>query len=284
MNIDKGVLYIVATPLGNLEDISLRAIDVLKKVDCIAAEDTRHSLPLLQHFSIKTPLISLHAHNERERVEQLSHRLKKGESIALITDAGTPLISDPGYVLVRDMRKSSLPVIPIPGACAAIAALSVSGLPTDRFIFEGFLPPKPKACLQRLEELSAEMRTLIFYESPHRISKVLHLMQTCWGGERRVFFARELTKVFETTRLTTLAELTEWVESDSNQQRGEIVLIVEGKPSSSPQQEQTTLVALQALLNVLPLKQAVDVAAKITKERKNKLYEMALKYKPTLKQ
>ncbi|MCE3239283.1 MAG: rRNA ((1402)-2-O)-methyltransferase [Gammaproteobacteria bacterium] len=274
-----GVLYIVATPIGNLQDISLRAIDVLKTVNCIAAEDTRHSQHLLQHFSITTPLLSLHEHNESERTSQLIHRLQRGESIALISDAGTPLISDPGYILVRDVKSAGIQVMPIPGACAAIAALSASGLPTDRFIFEGFLSTKSKLRKERLAALKTEPRTLIIYETPHRILGSLQEMQQVFGKDRFIVLARELTKIFETIQSGTIEEIIHWIMLDTNQQRGEIILLVKGADIISNPKESITTSAqavLIALLEELPLKQAVGITAKITGERKNNLYQRAL--------
>ena len=275
MNINnQGILYIVATPIGNLKDMSARAIEVLNTVACIAAEDTRHSASLLQYFNIATPKLSLHEHNERERTAKLTERLLQGESIALISDAGTPLISDPGYYLVREVRALGIRVVPIPGPCAAIVALSASGLPTDRFIFEGFLPVKTKGRVDRLTSLQREARTMIFYEAPHRILDLLIDMQTVFGDDRQVVIARELTKVYETIRAGSLSEICEWVRGDTNQQRGEIVVLLEGTTESIahiPSQE-----VLSLLLENLPLKQAVEIASKITGDRKNELYELAL--------
>ncbi len=276
MNINDcpGVLYIVATPIGNLNDISLRAIEILKTVDTIAVEDTRHSGALLQQYAIKTPMISLHDHNERERAAILLEKLQKGESLALISDAGTPLISDPGYFLVREARRLGIKVSPIPGACAAIAALSAAGLPTDRFVFEGFLPAKSKSRIDRLNEMLSESRTLVFYEAPHRILDTLKDMQAVFGTNRIATVARELTKYYETLKTGSLEELISWVSQDSNQQRGEIVLMVEGTLSS--QIKLPALDILTLLMNDLPLKKAVELAAKLTGQRKNELYELAL--------
>jgi len=280
MNINSlGTLYIVATPIGNLQDISFRAVDVLKTVNCIVAEDTRHSQSLLQHFSIKTTTIALHEHNERERTAKLLERLQQGESIALISDAGTPLISDPGYYLVREAKLAGIRVVPVPGACAAIAALSVAGLPTDRFLFEGFLPAKSGARMQRLEALRSESRTMIFYEAPHRILDLLHAMQTVWGETRQAVIARELTKMFETIMPGSLAELITRVTEDTNQQRGEIVVIVEGMTVLSTEAEADAERVLTILLDALPLKQAVELATKITGQKKNDVYEAALQIK-----
>jgi len=279
MNINtSGTLYIVATPIGNLQDMSLRAVETLKKVDVIAVEDTRHSAPLLQHFAVTTPTLALHDHNERDRAALLLKRLQKGESIALISDAGTPLISDPGYHLVSEAKNAGITVVPIPGACAAIAALSAAGLPTDRFVFEGFLPVKTAARTARLKELDSEARTLIFYEAPHRIMDVLQDMQAVFGDARRVVVARELTKMFETIRSGTLAEIVAWANADKNQQRGEIVILVEGAEKTAATDPDVQRV-LTILLEALPLKQAVELAAKITNQRKNELYQQALKQK-----
>jgi len=274
-----GTLYIVATPIGNLQDITLRAIDILKTVDCIAAEDTRHSASLLRQFAISTPIIALHEHNERERAASLLDRLSQGQSMALISDAGTPLISDPGFFLVRSARELGVRIVPVPGACAAIAALSVAGLPTDRFIFEGFLPAKTKARFDRLQALQSEVRTLIFYESPHRILDCLQAMQEVFGAMRQVVIARELTKTFETIRAGSLVDLIEWTNQDTNQQRGEFVVLVEGNVNSAITESFSAEHVLSVLLADLPVKQAVDLAVKITGEKKNFLYEMALQLK-----
>jgi 16S rRNA (cytidine1402-2'-O)-methyltransferase len=275
----EGILYIVATPIGNLQDMSLRAIEVLKAVDCIVAEDTRHSQPLLQHFSIDTPTLALHDHNERDRTDQLLKRLQKGESIALISDAGTPLISDPGYYLVRETRLANIRVIPVPGACAAIAALSAAGLATDRFIFEGFLPAKAAARDSRLTELCEEPRTIIFYEAPHRIIDLLTSLQQIFGADRQAVIAREITKLFETIKSGTLAELVAFVTADSNQQRGEIVVVVDGLKEVSDANMQNMQRILTILLVDLPLKQAVELTGKITGHKKNDVYDVALAIK-----
>jgi 16S rRNA (cytidine1402-2'-O)-methyltransferase len=280
MNInDFGVLYIVATPIGNLQDITLRAIEILKTVDVIAAEDTRHSASLLQQYAIAKPLLSLHDHNENERVSQLLQQLQSGKTIALISDAGTPLISDPGYQLVRQARIQGIKVVPIPGACAVIAALSASGLAADRFTFEGFLPAKSQARLQRLMQLKNESRTMIFYEAPHRILTLLQDFQKVFGEEREAVLARELTKMFETIRLGKLEELTEWVAGDLNQQRGELVVLLAGKAEKSVEEIVSVEVVLAELLKELPLKKAVEITVKITGEKKNTVYEKALQMK-----
>lgn len=272
-----GTLFIVATPIGNLQDISPRALEVLRSVSLIAAEDTRHSARLLQHFGIQTPTTACHDHNERDKSERLVQRMLEGESMALISDAGTPLVSDPGYHLVRQARAGGVRVSPIPGACALIAALSAAGLPSDRFAFEGFLPAKAHGRRQRIEALAGESRTWMLYEAPHRLLECLEDMLDILGTERQVVLARELTKTFETIKGAPLNELVEWVRSDSDQQRGECVLLVEGAPQRdddavNPEVERI----LDVLLEELPVKQAAALAARITGEKKNKLYQLAL--------
>lgn len=277
-----GTLYIVATPIGNLQDITQRCIDTLKKVNWIAAEDTRHSAPLLTAFGIPTKTLTLHEHNERDNAQKVVEMLKKGDSVALISDAGTPLISDPGYHLVREARAAGADVVPIPGSCAAIAALSVAGLPTDRFVFEGFLPPKKTARVKRLAALETEFRTMVFYESPHRILDLLEDMRDIFGDERQVVIARELTKLFETIHLGNLSETLEWIIADTNQQRGEFVVVLEGRKEEICQTETELEHILKVLLAEFPLKQAVDVATKLTGLKKNDIYEQALALKKAL--
>ena len=276
-----GTLYVVATPIGNLEDISARALRILKEVSLIAAEDTRHSARLLQHFGIATPLAACHEHNEREDGGRFVSRLLAGEDVALISDAGTPLISDPGFHLVRQARAADVRVVPVPGACALIAALSAAGLPSDRFGFEGFLPAKQVARRTRLETLREETRTLIFYEAPHRILESLQDMGSIFGADRPAVLGRELTKTFETLKGLPLGELHAWVESDLNQQRGECVLIVGGwqAPQGEDAVNQHARRVLQLLLAELPVKRAAAVAAEITGVRKNLLYQLALEEK-----
>lgn len=271
-----GTLYIVATPLGNLQDMSFRAVSILQDVDRVASEDTRHSLPLLRHFSIQKPLVSLHEHNEQMRAKSLIEYLKNGESIALISDAGTPLISDPGSHLVRVVREAGIKVVPIPGPCAAIAALSASGLPTDRFVFEGFLPVKGKWRKDRMHSLKNETRTIIFYEAPHRIAHLLDDITDIFGGDRECVIARELTKIYETIHSGTLTELQKWIKEDKFRERGEIVLLVKGISEISDKNEMAYEEILKILLEELPLKQAVEITAKITKQKKNMIYEKAL--------
>ncbi|HCP01978.1 MAG TPA: 16S rRNA (cytidine(1402)-2'-O)-methyltransferase [Pseudomonas sp.] len=272
-----GTLFVVATPIGNLQDMSPRALQVLKDVRLIAAEDTRHSARLMQHFGIDTPMTACHDHNERDKGERLVERLLAGDDVALISDAGTPLISDPGYHLVRQAREAGVRVSPVPGACALIAALSAAGMPSDRFAFEGFLPAKAHGRRQRLQALAAEDRTWMVYEAPHRLLECLQDMQQVLGGERRVLLARELTKTFETLRAAPLSELVKWVAGDSDQQRGECVLVVEGAPA--PQADEVgdeALRVLDLLLAELPLKRAAKLASEITGVRKNLLYQIAL--------
>lgn len=273
-------LYVVATPIGNLSDISARAVEVLQQVDVIACEDTRHSVRLLNHLNINKPLVSYHDHNEQAQTQNLIEKLKAGVRVALISDAGTPLISDPGYQLVKQAHDSEIKVIPLPGACAFVTALSASGLPSDRFVFEGFLPAKQQARLDCLEKLLKEERTLIFYESTHRILACLKDMAQVFGGERQVVLARELTKTFETIKGAPLELLVDWVESDANQQKGELVLLVKG--AEAERSDEVRVAAekvLSVLLEELPVKQAAQLAAKITGGKKNALYQLALEMK-----
>ncbi len=279
--VQPGSLYVVATPIGNLDDISARALRILREVALIAAEDTRHSARLLQHFGIQTPLAACHEHNERDQGGRFLARLQAGEDVALISDAGTPLISDPGYHLVRQARAAGFAVVPVPGACALIAALSAAGLPSDRFIFEGFLPAKAAGRRARLEQVREEPRTLIFYEAPHRILECLQDMCEVFGDDRPALLARELTKTFETLQGLPLAELCEWVAADSNQQRGECVVLVAGwqAPEGEEAVSAEALRVLDLLLSEMPLKRAAALAAEITGVRKNVLYQVALERK-----
>ncbi len=271
-----GTLYLIATPIGNLGDITFRAIEILKKVQVIAAEDTRHSRKLLQHYLITTPMISLHNFNEATRVTQLMERLEAGESVGLISDAGTPLISDPGFALVRAAQQAKISVVPIPGACAAITALCSSGLPTDRFVFEGFLPAKTVARQGRLSEIKEEPRTVVFYESPHRIKAMLKDLITVLGPARRITMARELTKQYETICQDEAAKLLEWIEKNPEQQLGEFVLVVAGSETEKNRDEMDVDHVLSILVAELPTKQAASLCSKITGHKKNELYERAL--------
>jgi 16S rRNA (cytidine1402-2'-O)-methyltransferase len=275
-----GTLYVVATPIGNLEDMTPRAIRILSEVDLIAAEDTRHSGKLLKHFGIEAKTEALHEHNERSQVPRLIDILQAGKSIAFITDAGTPLVSDPGFHLVRSARQAGLTVIPVPGACAAIAALSAAGIPSDRFVFEGFPPAKSAARRAVFEKLREEARTLIFYESPHRILESLKEMTEIFGPGREAVLARELTKQFETVRSGTLTELSEWVNHDPHQQLGEFVILIHGVPRAEREAvDEDAERVLRILLEELPVSQAATLAAKITGLKKNRLYEYALNLK-----
>src|SRR5579872_5385083 len=257
--------------------MSPRARQVLADVALIAAEDTRHSGQLLAHFGIHTPMISLHDHNEAGRVPQLIDSLRQGQSLALISDAGTPLISDPGFELVRAAQAIGLRVSPVPGPCALVAALSASGLPTDRFVFEGFLPAKSAARRQRLTELTGESRTLVFYESVHRLEESLQDMQAVFGVGRRAVLARELTKLHESLRAGTLAELCDWARQDPAASKGEVVLLLGGAEAvSSPAVGVEPDALLEILLEELPLKQAAALAARITGVGRNELYKRAL--------
>lgn len=275
-----GTLYVVATPIGNLADMVPRAVDVLQSVDLIACEDTRYSARLLEHFSIDTKTTAYHDYSDDRRVERLIERLQAGQNIALISDAGTPLVSDPGYKLVREVRDAGLSMVPIPGACAFVAALSVAGLPSDRFAFEGFLPSKRGARQAVLSALAADTRTLVFYEAPHRILASLQDIVEVMGPAREVVVAREISKTFETLLSGTAAELVAIVAADSNQQRGEIVLLLHGadkKPVSELDAEAERIMAL--LADELPLKQASTLAAQITGLKKKVLYQWALEQK-----
>lgn len=270
-------LYIVPTPIGNLGDITQRAIEVLSTVDLIAAEDTRHTGKLLSHFSIATKTFALHDHNEQQKAQVLVDKLLAGHSIALVSDAGTPLISDPGYHLVNQCRQAGVRVVPLPGACAVITALSASGLPSDRFSFEGFLPAKSKSRKDKFLEIAKVERTCVFYESPHRILDSLDDMIEILGPEREVVLARELTKTFETIQGMPLGELLEWVKADPNQQRGEMALLIHGYRASEqetiPEEVKRTLTILT---KELPLKKAAALAAEIYNLKKNPLYKWGL--------
>ncbi|MFP6826941.1 MAG: 16S rRNA (cytidine(1402)-2'-O)-methyltransferase [Pseudohongiellaceae bacterium] len=275
---DKGTLYVVATPIGNLGDISRRAIEILGFVSKIAAEDTRHSKKLMQSIGVATPLLSYHEFSGKAVSSKIIAALQSGESVALISDAGTPLISDPGYKLVCQARALGLRVIPIPGACAVTAALSVAGLPTDKFIFEGFLPNKSAARRARLQALAAESRSLVFYESPHRIVESIGDMQQIFGLDRVLFVAREISKKFETHFLGTSLDCLAWLQQDSNQRKGEFVIIA--APCDELEVEarklQQAVELVKTLRRDISMKRAVAIASEYTGARKNQLYSAAL--------
>lgn len=274
MQENSATLYVVATPIGNLADFSERARDTLNTVSLILAEDTRHSQKLCNHYGIKTPLKSLHEHNEQERVAEVIARLQKGDSLALISDAGTPLISDPGYRLVDAAHAAGIRVLAVPGPCAMTAALSVSGQATDRFVFEGYLPAKAAARRQRLDELAAETRTLVFYETPHRLAAMLEDMSACLGAERQATLAKELSKQFEQNVRGTLVELQAWLAADPKRAQGEFVIVVAGNPRPPAADDPRPL--LKHLLQYVPVKTAAAIAADISSHSRNELYKLAL--------
>jgi len=276
VSIEKGVLYVVAMPIGNRKDISLRAIDVLREAQLIAAEDTRHSGPLLKQLGIDTPMLALHEHNERGLVDSLVERLREGGNLALISDAGTPLISDPGFALVRECHRQGIRVSPIPGASAVTCALSAAGLPTDRFSFEGFPPRTRTARRERFKSLAAETGTLVFYESGHRIQHCVSDLVACFGGERPVVMARELTKLYETILFCTLNELCDRLEDEPVQRKGEFVILIGGEVKGTRDLSAESERVLRILQDELPLKQACSIAARITGEKRNLLYRLAL--------
>ena len=269
-------LYVVATPIGNLGDMVPRAVEILQAVDLIAAEDTRHSARLAEQFNISTPLVAYHDHTDEHQVDALLDKIHQGQSLALISDAGTPLVSDPGYRLVRKARQAGVRVIPIPGACALIAALSASGLPSDRFAFEGFLPAKSGQRQNRLQGFIKEERTLIFYEAPHRIEACLADMVEVFGADREVVMAREITKTFETIVDGCAHEVLDFVRSDSNQRRGEIVLLVRGAKAVEQALDSEAQRVMAILLEELPVKQASKIGSEITGLKKKLLYQWAL--------
>jgi 16S rRNA (cytidine1402-2'-O)-methyltransferase len=277
--VNPGTLFLVATPIGNLGDASARAVETLQSVDLIAAEDTRHSKRLMQHFGVDTRLLAYHEHNEEQQAPALLERMLNGQSVALISDAGTPLVSDPGYRLVNAALGNQVRVVPVPGPCAAIAALSASGLPTDRFVFEGFPPAKQGARRNYLQALKSEQRTLVFYVSCHRITETLADMMEVFGGDRQAVLARELTKTFETIRRASLNEMVEWVENDENQRKGEIVVLVEGATPSADDRQQQLGELLRVLVEELPVKQAAAIAARLTGLSRNEIYRQALSLK-----
>jgi len=282
-----GRLYVVATPIGNLADITRRAVDVLGGVDWIAAEDTRHSKPLLHSLGINQTLISLHEHNELQRSEQLLEKLKQGEQGALISDAGTPLINDPGYHLVKRLRDEGIDVIPLPGASAVITALSAAGLPTDRFTYEGFLPARPSKRLLALQRLDKEERTLVFYESPHRLMACLESLITVFGDQREIVVARELTKKFEQFVSGSLQEVNDYFSENSDKVRGEFVLMLAGLNEEDIEQSDGQMIEQDKIISVmlnkgLPVKQIAEIVSEIMGEKKKPIYQRALELKDSV--
>ncbi len=274
-----GTLYCVATPIGNLEDMTARAKRILAEVDKVYAEDTRVTRNLLSHFGIQNTLASLHDHNEAGKVESIQAELEQGMNLALVSDAGTPLISDPGYKLVRALGEAGFSIVPVPGASALIAALSVAGLPTDSFIYEGFLPAKPSARRKMLEGLKNEPRTLVFYESSHRIADMLGDLATVFATDRQAVVLRELTKLYENIYRGSLAELVQLIASDPDMSRGEFVVVVEGNVVADEDGQVSVLEAdkiLDVLLEELPVRQAAAITARLTGLPKNQLYKQAL--------
>ncbi|MGY4677067.1 16S rRNA (cytidine(1402)-2'-O)-methyltransferase [Pasteurella sp. P03HT] len=279
MNNLTGILYIVATPIGNLQDITQRALTILSQVDLVAAEDTRHSGLLLSHYGIKKPFFALHDHNEQQKARLLVEKLQQGTTIALISDAGTPLISDPGFHLVRQCRQAGIQVVPLPGACAAITALCASGIASDRFCFEGFLPAKNKARCDKLQALAQETRTLIFYESTHRILDTLSDIEKIFGADRYVVLAREITKTWETISGDTVTNLRQWLQQDVNRTKGEMVLIIEGQVLVQTDEiDPQAIKALKLISQELPLKKAAAIVAELYHYKKNFLYQYALEH------
>jgi 16S rRNA (cytidine1402-2'-O)-methyltransferase len=278
--IPTGKLYIVATPIGNLDDMSFRAISTLKDVNLILAEDTRHANILLQHFQISTSCESFHAHNEQKKTERYINMLQKGIQIALISDAGTPLISDPGYPLVQQARQLGIHVTPIPGPSAIICALSAAGLPTDNFSFHGFPPAKASARIQFFKALKYRQETVVFYESTHRILDCLDDAQTVYGENQHMVLAKELTKSYEHFESATISDVMAWLKADLHRCKGEFVCIF---PPQPPQEtdDSETLRILKILLEELSTKQAISIAQKMTGVNKNKIYNMAIKLQNT---
>ncbi|WP_371376753.1 16S rRNA (cytidine(1402)-2'-O)-methyltransferase [Thalassotalea aquiviva] len=278
-SIAQGTLYVVATPIGNLGDMTQRAQDILSQADIIACEDTRHTNRLLSAFNIKNKTLSLHDHNERARQEQVAELLQQGKTVALVSDAGTPLISDPGFHVVRYLRAQGLPVVPVPGACAAIAALSVAGVPTDRFTFEGFLPSKSGARQAKLAQLANEERTMVFYDAPRRAIDTVADIKDVLGEQREIVIARELTKTFETIHADTAGNIYQWLNQDPNQLKGEMVLIIEGAKPDPNAIPEDAIATLKLLLTEMKPKKACAIAAQIHGVKKNALYQVALDLK-----
>lgn len=278
-NVPTSTLYVIATPIGNIGDISLRALHILGMADLVACEDTRTSKMLLSSYGLSSELVSAHKHNEREAAGYLVERLKRGERIALVSDAGTPAVSDPGARIVDEIRKAGLNVVPVPGPSAAITALSASGLLDERFMFIGFLPTKNTQRKEILKELVETHATLIFYEAPHRIEETLNAFTEVFEPTRRIVIARELTKWFEEIHRCTIADVVDWLKSDINHKKGEFVVLVEGAPASSENQNTESQRVLSILMEELPVSVAASIASRITGDKKNRLYELALQMK-----
>ncbi|WP_421314956.1 16S rRNA (cytidine(1402)-2'-O)-methyltransferase [Aeromonas veronii] len=274
---DIPTLYIVPTPIGNLADITQRALDILRSVDLVAAEDTRHTGILLSHYQISVPTFALHDHNEQQKADVLIGRIKEGKSVALVSDAGTPLISDPGYHLVTRCREAGVKVVPLPGPCAAITALSAAGLPTDRFAFEGFLPAKSKGRDDRLQAVIEDTRSLVFYESPRRVQDTVEAIARILG-ERQVVVCRELTKAFESIHGLPASEMLAWLGEDDNRCRGEIVLVVSGASKDEEDLPAEAIRTLGLLVTELPLKKAAALTAEVHGVKKNALYKYGLEH------
>jgi len=275
----ESALYVLATPIGNVCDVTLRALHVLAIADAVACEDTRNTSHLLSRYGISQTLIAAHEHNEREAADKIIARLQQGQRIALVSDAGTPAVSDPGARIVEAVRAAGLRVVPLPGPSAAVTALSASGLVNDAFRFVGFLPNKSKQREHALQKLAGDTATLVFYEAPHRIVETIDALLLAFGPGRHVVLGRELTKLFETVHRCPLAEAPVWLAEDANRQRGEFVVLVEGAPAAGDDNDAEAERVLRILLEELPLKQAAGLAAQITGQKKNALYERALQIK-----
>ena len=280
--VERPSLYVVATPIGNLADITLRALEVLKRVGAIAVEDTRVTGRLLKHYGVSAPLIALHEHNERRAAQKILQRLAQGDSVALVSDAGTPAISDPGALAVAFAREAGYPVVPVPGANAALAALSAAGNAAPHFLFYGFLPQSAAARRRELAALKTTAHLLVFYEAPHRIIASVADMAAAFGAGRTLTIARELTKLFESIHTCTLGTAAAWLAADANRIKGEFVLLVEGAPEAAAADAGAGPRALEILLRELPLKQAVKLAAQIGGGGRNELYQLALELKKTV--
>lgn len=271
-----GTLYVVATPIGNVADISLRALHLLALCDVIACEDTRNTAQLMGRYGLHKPLLAAHQHNEHEIAEKIIQRLRAGERVALVSDAGTPAISDPGAIIVDHVLKANLPVTPLPGASAALSALSASGLLQQEFYFIGFLPSKTSQRETRLRSLLSLPATMIFYEAPHRIMETTQSLQQVFGDHRQLVFARELSKLFEEIHRCKLADASAWLKADAYREKGEYVLLLEGASAEQDQDQQEAQRVLQILLSECSVKQAASLAAQITGQKKNALYQLAL--------